>query len=115
MNDIYQIQGGFLKTATLEAMLQTSRIGMACKIFKNQHGVFPENIIDLTPNILEAEPLDPFTGKSYIYKKHDAGFIVYSVGSNQKDEDGRGTLRITSLIMEKNDDWSWKEGVDHKE
>lgn len=30
--------------------------------------------------------------------------IVYSVGSNQKDDNGRGTWEITSIVMEKDDD-----------
>jgi len=30
--------------------------------------------------------------------------IVYSVGSNQKDDNGRGTWEITSIVMEKDDE-----------
>jgi hypothetical protein len=33
-------------------------------------------------------PVDPFTGKDYIYKKKDKGFIVYSVGEDLKNDGG---------------------------
>jgi len=44
----------------------------------------------------------------------DPGFIVYSVGSNQKDEGGRGTWTITQMVMEKDDDWAWIEESEKK-
>jgi len=66
-------------------------------------------ISDLAPDILPEVPLDPFTGKPYIYRLEDEGFIVYSVGSNQKDDNGRGTWEITSIVMEKDDDVTWRE------
>jgi hypothetical protein len=103
------ITATLLKRATLEAIYDTARIGMACKIFRNLHGDFPEDLAELSPEILEEIPIDPFTGHPFIYKKQDSGFIVYSVGSNLKDELGRGTWEITQIVMEKDDDWAWKE------
>ena len=54
-------------------------------------------------------PVDPFTGNPFVYKLKEDGFIVYSVGSNEKDDEGRGTFQITKLVMEKDDDWPWRE------
>jgi hypothetical protein len=99
------------KRATLDAVFDTARIGIACKIYKNLHGDFPEDLAKLSPEILKKVPVDPFTGHPFIYKKQDSGFIVYSVGSNLKDDQGRGTWKIVSLVMEKDDDWAWKEVV----
>jgi len=113
----YKMAGAFLpnivtvlfKRATLEAMFETTRVGIACKIYKNLHGDFPEKLSELAPEILEKIPVDSFTGHSLIYKKQDSGIMIYSVGSNLKDDGGNGTWRITSLVMEKDDDWTWKE------
>ena len=113
----YKMDGAFLpnvvivllKRATLEAMFETARIGIACKIYKNMHGDFPEDLSELAPELLEKIPVDPFTGHPLIYKKQDSGIMIYSVGSNLKDDGGNGTLQITSLVMEKDDDWTWKE------
>jgi hypothetical protein len=103
------IRATLLKRATLNAVFNSARIGIACKIYKNLHGDFPGELAELFPEILEKVPVDPFTGHPFIYKKQDSGFIVYSVGSNLKDDQGRGTWKIVSLVMEKDDDWAWKE------
>ncbi len=115
----YKMAGAFLpnvvivlfKRATLEAMFETARIGIACKIYKNMHGDFPEDLSALAPEILKEIPVDPFTGHSLIYKKQDSGIMIYSVGSNLRDDGGNGTWRITSLVMDKDDDWAWKEVI----
>ncbi len=99
----------WLKEAIMEAFMGTGQIALACKIYKNQEGHFPERITELIPGILAEEPVDPFTGESYIYKLRDDGFIVYSVGSNEKDDEGRATYQVTQLVMEKDDDWPWIE------
>jgi len=95
-----------LKRATLNALFETARIGMACKIYRDLNGDFPEELSELSPEILEEIPMDPFTGKSYVYRKEDSGFMVYSVGSNQRDDGGKGTWQITQMVMEKDDDWA---------
>jgi hypothetical protein len=113
----FRISGGlfpnfssaWLKEAILEAFLGTGQIALACKIYKNQKGIFPESIAALNPDILEKIPVDPFTGDPYIYKLRDDGFVVYSVGSNEKDDEGRATYQVTRLVTEKDDDWPWIE------
>lgn len=97
------------KEAMLEATLLSAQIGIACKIYKNQQGEFPEKLSQLVPDILKKELLDPFTGEPFIYRRQDSGFIVYSLGSNEKDDEGRGTWAITKIVMEEDDDWAWKE------
>lgn len=101
----------WLKVAIMEAFMGTGQIALACKIYKNQEGRYPENISVLIPEILKKEPLDPFTGDPYIYKLQDEGFIVYSVGSNEKDDGGRATYQVTKMVMEKDDDWPWRERI----
>ncbi len=103
-----------VKEANLESFIITARIGLACKIFKQQRGRFPENIAALVPGILTEEPLDPFTGKPFIYRLQDGGFIVYGLGSNERDDGGRGTFVPSQLIMEKDDDIAWHEAREIK-
>jgi hypothetical protein len=99
----------FLKEAMLEATLLASRTGLACKLYKIQSGEYPENLGALVPGILKDVPIDPFTGKPLVYRREGKGFIVYSLGSNEKDDGGRSTYMITRLVMDKDDDWSWRE------
>jgi hypothetical protein len=97
-----------VKEATLEALMEAARVGLACFIYRNHYGKYPEKISDLIPDILKEEPLDPFTGKSLIYRTKENGFIVYSLGTNQKDDNGKMSP-MTQVVMEKDDDWSWRQ------
>jgi hypothetical protein len=107
-------QGGaygtvFMKHATLEASLLATRSGLACRLYKKRNGSYPESLEALVPGILKEVPVDPFTGKPFTYRREGEGFIVYSLGSNEKDDGGRSTYMITQLVMDKDDDWTWKE------
>ncbi|HNS32928.1 MAG TPA: hypothetical protein PKN36_08155 [bacterium] len=77
-----------LQEARIDALLGAAEMGIANRIYKQEHGEFVEFLSQLTPDILPTLPLDPFTGKDYIYKKKDKGFIVYSVGEDEKDDGG---------------------------
>ena len=45
-------------------------------------------LIQLVPGIIPELPRDPFTGKDYVYRRKDTGFVVYSLGENLKDDGG---------------------------
>ena len=108
-NVIPDMEAAFMKVATLDALILTARVGLACRIFKGRTGEYPENLEALVPALLPEVPVDPFTGKPLVYRREGKGFIVYSLGSNLKDDGGRSTWEITQLVMEKDDDWVWKE------
>ena len=106
---LVNFESTFLKEAQLEATLLASRTGLACRLHKSRTGQYPDSLEALVPAILEEIPVDPFTGKPLVYRREGEGFIVYSLGSNQKDDGGRSTYMITQLVMDKDDDWTWKE------
>ena len=99
----------FLKNAQLEAMFLAARTGLACRLYQSRNRSYPESLEVLVPDILPEVPIDPFTGKPFVYRREGEGFIVYSLGSNEKDDGGRSTYMITQLVMDKDDDWTWKE------
>ena len=80
--------GWFKQEARTKACLGAAEIGLANRIYRQKHGKFVSSLRQLTPEIMPALPLDPFTGKNYIYRKKDKGFIVYSVADNLKDDGG---------------------------
>jgi hypothetical protein len=104
-------QSVFLKEAILEATMLTTRTGLACKIYKNKYGRYPENLDALVPEILDRVPIDPFTDKPLVYKLTSDEVLIYSLGSNEKDDGGRQTYNLTQLVMEKDDDWAWREKI----
>jgi len=85
------------------------RTGLACRLFKSRTGRYPESLEELVPGILKEIPIDPFTGKPLVYRREGEGFIVYSLGSNEKDDGGRSTYMISHMVTYKDDDWTWKE------
>jgi hypothetical protein len=103
--------GTGMKNASLEALMETARIGLAARIYFARGKHWPAAVADLVPGILSQEPLDPFTGKPFVFRVDKEGLLVYSLGSNEKDDGGRGTYSITELVSPKDDDWAWRDKI----
>ena len=101
-----------------EAQIQVCRTGLALKIYKAKYGTYPDSLFlhsldKLTPDILKKVPSDPFTDRNLIYKRAKHGFILYSLGSNMKDDGGtpgfRGKAKTDAQRKAKKDyDIVWK-------
>ena len=50
---------------------------------------YPEALDDLLGRYIDEIPLDPFSGEPFRYILEERGFLLYSVGPNGIDEDGR--------------------------
>ena len=72
-----------------DAYLRLFLSGMAVRCFYLEHGTYPANLADLMPNYLDAMPLDPFGGKPLHYRRTSQGFLLYSVGPDGIDDDGK--------------------------
>ena len=77
-----------VQQAMYNANLDTFKLALALKIYKEKHGNYPDSLTSLAPEIIPEIPLDPFTGKDYIYRREDKGFMVYSFGPDEKDNKG---------------------------
>lgn len=106
---IPEMEAVFMKVATFDALARTARAGLACRVFRSRTGQYPESLEALVPSLLTEVPIDPFTGDPLVYRREGNGFIVYSLGSNLRDDGGRSTWSITHLVMDKDDDWAWRE------
>lgn len=71
-----------------DAAVAVARIGLGLKLFKQKNGAYPDAPDKLAPEFLDTIPPDPFTGKALIYRKDGNGFILYSLGPNQHDDNG---------------------------
>lgn len=85
---IPNLQGILRRATNHQTEIELARIGLAFKIYKNQHGSYPETLNKLAPDILDIISDDPFSGKSLVYKKSGKGFTLYSLGPNMKDDNG---------------------------
>ncbi len=61
---------------------------IACERYRLDRGSWPTSWEQLTPTYLKEIPLDPFTGKAMLFKALPDGLVIYSVGSDGKDDGG---------------------------
>ena len=52
-------------------------------LFKNKHGRLPKTLAEAG-----VKDIDPFNGEPFKYRRTDAGFVIYSVGYDRKDDGG---------------------------
>jgi len=66
-----------------------SRILIALRRYKNKQGHWPESLEDIKPLADDKIFTDPLNGSSFVYKLTNENFILYSIGKNNIDDDGR--------------------------
>ncbi|MBX9628820.1 MAG: hypothetical protein K2X82_33810 [Gemmataceae bacterium] len=65
------------------------QVAAALAAYRAEHGKYPAKLADLAPGVLKTVPDDLFSGKPLVYKPADKGYVLYSVGVNGRDEEGR--------------------------
>ncbi len=60
---------------------------------KARHGRYPDSLEELTPGLLAEVPADPLGAGPLKYKPAGQTALLYSVGYNRRDDDGREVLR----------------------
>jgi hypothetical protein len=71
---------------------QTQRnlhVAFALATYRKDHGRYPAKLEALAPSYLPRGPGDLFSRKGLIYRPSEKGYLLYSVGANGKDDQGR--------------------------
>jgi hypothetical protein len=71
------------------ARLRLATTALALEQFRNQKGRLPQQLEELTPAFLAEVPDDPFTGSELLYHLLPKGYVIYSVGRDLIDDDGK--------------------------
>lgn len=85
---------GFYSSRALEirlrtlAMIRNSQGALAAQRWRLEHGAWPVSWAELVLGYLDAEPVDPFTGKALMIKVEGDVLTVYSVGHDLTDNGG---------------------------
>jgi hypothetical protein len=79
----------FVREAGTDAPIRLARMALALERFRLTRGRLPEDLRELTPQFLEAIPLDPFGGTPLRYRRLAKGYVIYSVGPDGRDDNGR--------------------------
>lgn len=79
------------KAVTIETEFRCAATGIALERYRLAEGHHPDTLQALVPRYLKAIPIDPFTGAPLKYiRKPDGSRVVYSVGTDLKDNEGVG-------------------------
>jgi hypothetical protein len=80
------IEGARKKAIRGELDLTASEIVCALKAYEITNSKPPEQLVDLVPSFLPTVPLDPFDGKPLRYRSDGTNWVIWSVGSDLKDD-----------------------------
>lgn len=71
---------------------ELTRLAVALALYRAHQGHVPAALGALVPAYLPGVPLDPFSGAPFVYLPagNGKGYLLYSVGSNEHDDRGRG-------------------------
>jgi hypothetical protein len=78
------------KAGNVAARVRITRAALALERYRLKHAnALPGALADLTPELLEAVPSDPFDGQPLRYNKFPGkGYVIYSIGGDRKDNNG---------------------------
>jgi len=76
------------RAAYFHALQRLGQVTIALRLYRREHGRYPETLQELVPKYLPSLPVDPFDGKPLRYKRLAKGFKIWSVGMDMKDDGG---------------------------
>jgi len=77
------------RDTTRAANLRVTETALAIERYRRaKSNSVPDDLTQLVPAYLAAVPSDPFDGKPLRFKNRAEGYVVYSVGSDQQDDEG---------------------------
>ena len=92
-----------------EVMCRLTRVAILMKRYELSHKNLPQEIFNqLVPEFLASVPIDCIDGQPLRYKLNkDGSFLLYSVGSNGKDDGGDASLAEGKKL----DIWTGRDAV----
>jgi hypothetical protein len=96
------------KTFAFEQVhVDEARIAGRLERYRLAHGVYPSSLEALVPAYGGALPRDVMNGEPYRYRlRPDGSYLLYSVGWNQLDDQGDGTIPPNQSLRDASD-WVW--------
>jgi hypothetical protein len=96
------------KFASGQSSADLARVAIALERYRLAHGTCPESLDALAPQFIAKLPHDVINGLPLHYRPEPGGqFVLYSVGWNEKDDDGEVGLGKNGNVDINNGDWVW--------
>jgi hypothetical protein len=100
--------------ARTQTSVDFARVACALERFRQANGSFPESLAALVPVFIQKLPHDVINGQPLHYRRtSDGGFLLYSVGWNEKDDGGERDPTLAAQYRSSLDqlsvtgDWVW--------
>jgi hypothetical protein len=72
-----------------QALLRSAAAALACEIYRSRNGQWPGSLeVLVKENLLDAVPRDPIDNQPLRYRRTMDGVVIYSIGPDQKDDQG---------------------------
>lgn len=71
------------------ALGRMNEVTFAMAAYRAEHGNYPATLADLEREQKTPLPRDPFSEEAFRYRREGQGFVVYSVGPNLRDDEGK--------------------------
>jgi type II secretory pathway pseudopilin PulG len=71
-----------------ESMARQALLACALERYRLANGEYPQTLEALAPNFVKQLPKDTIQGATLRYRRNATGFVLYSVGWNEKDDGG---------------------------
>jgi len=91
------------RLAQAQTLLNQGQIACALERYRLDHGGYPPELTALAPRYMATVPADVIRGEPLKYRLDQHGYILYSIGWNERDDGG---LTNTTAGVASND-WVW--------
>ena len=81
-------RGVFAAEDRTKIKLQLLDVACDLALYRAENGQYPEKLAALVPKFLPSLPTDPFSTGTFLYRRTDDGYVIYSVGPNGQDDRG---------------------------
>jgi hypothetical protein len=91
MLGLFMPAGGKVQDAAdrAEQVQRNLHLAFALAAYRLENGRYPAKLEELAPRYLPSVPGDLFSRKALVYRPSEKGYLLYSVGVNGQDENGR--------------------------
>lgn len=91
-----------------QSELDRAKVACALERYQLSAGQYPDTIEALAPGFLNTVPHDIIGGQPLKYRRVHSGYVLYSVGWNELDEQGTARLNADGSVDKIQGDWVWR-------
>jgi hypothetical protein len=101
---MFSVDKAAQKISASQVAADQAVIACALEEYRLAKGAYPDALNQLDPKTVSRLPNDVLTGEPYQYKRTGEGYVLYSVGWNEKDDGGQPGETLTGSNQ---GDWVW--------